>query len=60
MEFGQKVGALILMAIPSTVGSIYFYDLLHSWLVVIVWLALMPFLYWAIITGKFKRSRTAS
>ncbi|MFH1139396.1 MAG: hypothetical protein V1816_25210 [Pseudomonadota bacterium] len=52
MEFGQKLGTAILMIIPSLIGSVFLVDVLHSWLLGLIWLALMPVLYWAIITGK--------
>ena len=52
MEFGQKFGTAILMIIPSLIGSVFLVDVCHSWLLGIIWLALMPGLYWAIITGK--------
>jgi len=56
MEIGQKIGVAILMFIPATLGGVYLFDILHSWLAVLVWLALMPVLYWAIINGKLKGS----
>ena len=60
MQLGQKIGAAILMLIPSLLGGAGAYDYLHSWIAVIIWLALMPVLYWAIITGRiFKFKETA-
>lgn len=59
MEFGQKVGATILMGIPCIIGSVGTHHYTHSWLAVIVWLALMGGLTWAIVTEKFSRSKDA-
>lgn len=56
MELGQKVGTAIVMIIPTVVGAIYLGDELDSWTLVIIWIAIMPILYWAIITGKLSRS----
>ena len=53
MEFGQKIGAAIVMGIPTIVGGGILMDIFHSWAVVVLWIALMPVVYWAIITGKF-------
>ena len=55
MEFGQKFGTAILMLIPSLIGSIFLVDATGSWFLGILWLALMPVLYWAIITGKISK-----
>ena len=56
MELGQKIGAAILMLIPTLVGGGLLYSWFgHSWAIVVIWIILMPVLYWAIITGKFNR-----
>ena len=49
MEFGQKFGAGLLMGIPAFVGAGLWYDIFHSFIPVIIWLILMPPLYWLII-----------
>ena len=57
MELGQKVGTAIVMIVPTVVGAIYFGEALESWTLVVIWIAIMPILYWAIITGKLSRSK---
>lgn len=57
MEFGQKFGVGLLMFIPALIGGAIIHDHLHSWALVIIWLALMPVLFWAIITGKFNKAK---
>lgn len=52
VEFGQKFGLGVLMLVPTVLGMIYLYSLTHSYAVSVIWIALMPVLYWAIITGK--------
>ena len=59
MDIGQKLGAAILMMIPTFVGGVLVFEYVHSWLAVIVWLALMPVVYWAIVTGRFSRTKEA-
>jgi len=57
MEFGQKFGTGLLMGIPAFVGSGLVFDLLHSWLAVFVWLALMPVVFYLIISGKLSGAK---
>ncbi|MDY6853029.1 MAG: hypothetical protein SV487_13265 [Thermodesulfobacteriota bacterium] len=57
MELGQKVGTAIVMLIPTVVGAIYCGEALDNWTLVVIWIAIMPIIYWAIITGKLSRSK---
>ena len=52
MELGQKIGWAIVMLVPSLVGGILSHDYLGGWIATIIWVALMPFLYRGIISGK--------
>ena len=52
LEFGQKFGIALLMVIPTLLGSVFLVDVVGWWMPAIIWIALMPVVYWAIITGK--------
>ena len=53
MDFGQKFGAGLLMGIPAFVGAGFWYHVFHhSYVPAIIWMALMPVVWWFLITGK--------
>lgn len=56
MDISRKIGAGIVMIVPSFVGGGVLWELFHSWIAIIIWIAIMAFVYGKIFYGKFSRA----
>jgi FtsH-binding integral membrane protein len=54
MDIGRKIGIGIVLIVPAFVGSGALWSLFESWIVVLVWLALLAFGYRWLFTGKLE------
>ena len=56
MEFSRRIGIGIVMLIPTFVGTGAVWALFHSWLAVLVWVAIMAVVAGGLISGKYVKS----
>ena len=52
MDITRKLGILIVMMVPTFVGAGAVWDILESWLAVIIWVVIMGFVAGSIVTGR--------
>ena len=53
MDISRKIGIGIVMIIPTFVGCGVLWEIFHSWIAVIIWIAIMAFVHKNIICNKF-------
>jgi hypothetical protein len=56
MELSRRIGIGIVMLIPTFVGTGAQWALFHSWLPVLLWVAVMAVIAGGVISGKYIRS----
>lgn len=56
MQFSRRIGIGIVMLIPTFVGIGAVWALFHSWLAVLVWVAIMAVVAGGVISGKYVKS----
>jgi membrane protease YdiL (CAAX protease family) len=56
MELSRRIGIGIVMLVPAFVGSGVLWALFHSWLPIVVWVAIMAVVAGGIMSGRFIKS----